>query len=50
MEFNINIKVAPEDIAAIGKVITNDTDDTENDDTENQYFDSLRDYWTKSLR
>ena len=50
MEFNINIKVAPEDIAAIGKVIMSDTDDTENDDTENQDFDALRDYWTKSLR
>jgi len=45
MEFNINIKVAPEDIAAIGKVIMSDTDDTENQD-----FDILRDYLIKSLK
>lgn len=45
MEFNINIKVAPEDIAAIGKVITSDTDDTENQD-----FDILYDYLIKSLK
>lgn len=45
MEFNINIKVAPEDIAAIGKVVMSDTDDTENQD-----FDALRDYLIKSLK
>lgn len=45
MEFNINIKVAPEDIAAIGKVIMSDTDDTENQD-----FDTLCDYLIKSLK
>lgn len=45
MEFNINIKLAPEDIAAIGKVIMSDTDDTENQD-----FDILRDYLIKSLK
>lgn len=45
MEFNINIKVTPEDIAAIGKVIMSDTDDTENQD-----FDALRDYLIKSLK
>lgn len=45
MEFNINIKIAPEDIAAIGKVIMSDTDDTENQD-----FDILRDYLIKSLK
>lgn len=45
MEFNINIKVTPEDIAAIGKVIMSDTDDTENQD-----FDTLCDYLIKSLK
>lgn len=45
MEFNINIKVTPEDIAAIGKVIMSDTDDTENQD-----FDTLCDYLIKSFK